>query len=355
MEKSLKDLWTEARDLINLSDSGEAAAGVERLELPPSPLQFLRDYVSPNKPVIISAAATRHWPAIAGHLWSDDAYLRSALRDHSVSVHLTPDGRADALVPSPSDNNLCFASACVQSMDFSSALDLVESTSDESSPIVAYLQQQDDCLRTEYSALTQDIDPHIDFATESFGFMPEAVNLWIGNARSETSFHKDHYENLYTVITGSKHFVLLPPTEMHRLYVKLYPVANYVMKDGKLELELEEGERMVPWCSVDPFPSSQEERDEQISSFPLYFDGPKPICCTVKPGEILYLPSMWYHYVRQSPDVNGRCIAVNYWYDMHFDIKYAYFNFLQSIHLPSLDAAPIKQSDDTNKNTDCKT
>ncbi|OIT02329.1 hypothetical protein A4A49_21434 [Nicotiana attenuata] len=40
---------------------------------------------------------------------------------------------------------------------------------------------------------------------------------------------------------------------------------------------------------------------------------------------------MWFHHVRQSPDSRGLTIAVNYWYDMRFDIKYAYFNFLQSL------------------------
>ncbi|CAN0880500.1 Lysine-specific demethylase JMJ32 [Linum grandiflorum] len=43
-------------------------------------------------------------------------------------------------------------------------------------------------------------------------------------------------------------------------------------------------------------------------------------------------PSMRFHHVRQSPNERGCTIAVNYWYDMQFDIKYAYFNFLQSIH-----------------------
>ncbi|XP_042487687.1 uncharacterized protein LOC122067912 [Macadamia integrifolia] len=46
-------------------------------------------------------------------------------------------------------------------------------------------------------------------------------------------------------------------------------------------------------------------------------------------------PSTWFHHVRQSPDDRGLTIAINYWYDMQFDIKYAYFNFLQSIHCPS--------------------
>ncbi|KAI8030175.1 Bifunctional peptidase and (3S)-lysyl hydroxylase JMJD7 [Camellia lanceoleosa] len=44
---------------------------------------------------------------------------------------------------------------------------------------------------------------------------------------------------------------------------------------------------------------------------------------------------MWFHHVRQSPDSRGRTIVVNYWYDMQFDVKYAYFNILQSIPHPS--------------------
>ncbi|CAK9158778.1 unnamed protein product [Ilex paraguariensis] len=47
------------------------------------------------------------------------------------------------------------------------------------------------------------------------------------------------------------------------------------------------------------------------------------------------MPSMWFHHVRQTPDGSGLTIALNYWYDMPFDIKYAYFNFLQSIHYSS--------------------
>ncbi|KAG8049829.1 hypothetical protein GUJ93_ZPchr0009g938 [Zizania palustris] len=90
----------------------------------------------------------------------------------------------------------------------------------------------------------------------------------------------------------------------------------------------------------------------QVSSFPLYFEGPKPIHCTVRAGEMLYLPSMWFHHVSQSPGPNGLTIAVNYWYDMQFDIKYAYFNFLRSIHISehsSRKTDPLEGDlDDTN-------
>lgn len=319
--EELETLWEEVREL-SLGTSTE----VERLHSPPSPVEFLRNYIAPNKPCIISNAI-EHWPALS--LWSSDDYLCQALGSAEVSVHLTPNGHADSLVPHPADSSsLCFASAHVERMSFPDAFRLI-SDSGESGNVVAYAQQQNDCFRSEYAVLGSDCDAHIDWASEALGCLPEAVNLWIGNNRSETSFHKDHYENLYAVVSGEKHFLLLPPTDVHRLYIRPYPVANYsYSKDtGEFNLELEDPVRHVPWCSVNPYPCCENE-EKTRNEFPLFFNGPKPFECTVKAGEMLYLPSMWFHYVKQSP----RTIAVNYWYDMQFDTKYAYFNFLQSIN-----------------------
>ncbi|CAL1373862.1 unnamed protein product [Linum trigynum] len=325
---AVESLWEEVREL-------SFGTSVERLDSPPSPLDFLRRFVSANKPCIISNAVS-HWPALS--LWPDHNYLTRSLSDSLVSLHLTPDGRADSLVPL-SSGSPCFASAHVERVPFPRALQFVldsSSKSEEAStrdPSVAYLQQQNDCFREEYSNLSGDCDPHIAWATEALGCPPEAVNLWIGNHLSETSFHKDHYENLYAVVSGEKHFLLLPPTDVYRMYIRDYPAAHYSydLEGGKFRLEMEEPARFVPWCSVNPYPSPETKKVE-VSKFPMYFNGPKPFHCTVRAGDILYLPSMWFHHVRQSPDERGCTIAVNYWYDMQFDIKYAYFNFLQSIH-----------------------
>lgn len=331
--KQIDSLWQEVRDL----SLGNATA-VRRLDSPPAPLEFLRDFVSLNKPCLISGAATAHWPAAA--LWRDRAHLTRALSSSSVTVHLTPNGRADSLIPidggsasssPPPPPALCFASAHAQRVPFAEALDMISRSSRESN-FVAYAQQQNDCFRSEYGPLARDCDGHVPWASEALGSLPEAVNLWIGNHFSETSFHKDHYENLYAVVTGEKHFLLLPPTDVHRMYIKDYPAAqySYIKETGEFKLEVEEPIKYVPWCSVDPYPSP-ENLESEMAKFPLYFNGPKPFECTVKAGEILYLPSMWFHYVKQTPDDTGLTIAVNYWYDMQFDMKYAYFNFLQSI------------------------
>lgn len=60
----------------------------------------------------------------------------------------------------------------------------------------SHLQQQNSNLTEEFAPLLADVEPQLGFAGEAFGAAPDAVNLWIGDARSETTFHKDHYENL---------------------------------------------------------------------------------------------------------------------------------------------------------------
>lgn len=57
----------------------------------------------------------------------------------------------------------------------------------------------------------------LPWADEALGKRPEATNLWIGTSASRTSMHRDHYENLFTVLRGTKIFTLYPPFEAHFL------------------------------------------------------------------------------------------------------------------------------------------
>ncbi|MCO5593793.1 hypothetical protein L7F22_047810 [Adiantum nelumboides] len=223
-----------------------------------------------------------------------------------------------------------FVIAHVERVPFPVALDMILHS--ETGSVVAYAQEQNGCFLSEYSALSADAETHLSWATEALGCLPEAVNLWIGNEKAVTSFHKDHYENLYAVIAGEKHFTLLPPTDVDRLYIRQYPSACYVKHDGKFAIQRKQPRSLVPWASVDPYPAAELEIEAK-TKFPKYFGGPMPFTCTLRAGEILYLPSLWFHHVRQSPDSEGRTIALNFWYDMQFDIKYAYYNFLETLIL----------------------
>lgn len=49
-----------------------------------------------------------------------------------------------------------------------------------------------------------------------------------------------------------------------------------------------------------------------------------PIECTVKAGEVLFLPALWYHRVTQTCPT----VAVNFWHDMRFDSRFVYWQFV---------------------------
>ncbi|XP_016067822.1 PREDICTED: cytosolic phospholipase A2 beta isoform X2 [Miniopterus natalensis] len=65
----------------------------------------------------------------------------------------------------------------------------------------------------------------------SGGKMPDAVNFWLGEAAAVTSLHKDHYENLYCVVSGEKHFLLHPPSDRPFIPYEMYTPATYQLTE----------------------------------------------------------------------------------------------------------------------------
>ena len=74
--------------------------------------------------------------------------------------------------------------------------------------------------------MKKDIDLSLKdfFSNKIFDNEPDATNLWIGDSRSVSSIHKDHYENIYCVLEGEKHFTLIPPL----CFPYLYEGNNYI-------------------------------------------------------------------------------------------------------------------------------
>ncbi|XP_061156812.1 bifunctional peptidase and (3S)-lysyl hydroxylase JMJD7 isoform X1 [Syngnathus typhle] len=299
---------------------------------PPEPLHFYRQWIAPNKPCIIRNAFS-HWPALSR--WTP-AYLREKVGSKVISVAVTPNGYADAI----KDNR--FVTPEERRMCFSSVLDIIQGKVKERG--VFYIQKQCSNLLEELPELTADMEAHIGWMSTAMGKSPDAVNFWLGEADAITSLHKDPYENIYCVISGQKDFILLPPTDRPFVPYGLYQPAVYRQKeDGDFEVvDQSDGEKVrsgagwlggsrnlsdtlarrcgqLPWIPVDPL-------DPDLERYPSYARA-QPLHCSVKAGEMLYLPSLWFHHVRQS---HG-CIAVNFWYDMDFDIKYNYFSLLDDI------------------------
>ncbi|KAG5938447.1 hypothetical protein E4U53_008009 [Claviceps sorghi] len=288
------------------------SASIEELDCEPSPLEFMR-YVSRNTPFVIrrgasSWKATRQWNA---------AYLKEALAGQRVNVAVTPHGNADAPTFSPEHNETVLSKPHEESQpfeDFLSYLIRQEKSADDGPETteVRYAQTQNDNFRDEYSHLLPDAQKDIPFARIALQKSPEAVNLWIGNSKSVTATHKDNFENIFVQIIGKKHFVLLPPICHPCMNEALLKPATYIRDDQGLSLRLDQGPDLVPFVTWDP--DAPLDRPTPWSRFA------RPMRVTLNPGDMLYLPAMWYHKVSQSssPEGEGFVVAINYWYDMEF-------------------------------------
>jgi len=301
VQEALCELSREARELY-------LGTSVPELHSAPTPLEFYRDWVSPNLPVVIRGGAS-HFPALSS--WTPQL-LRPRIGRAKVTVAVTPDGLADA----PKGDQFIMPEE--RTMNMEEFLDIIDNP--ETASGVFYIQKQNGNLTEEFVELMGDVDEEIGWASEAFNKKPDAVNFWMGDTRAVTSMHKDPYENVYCVIRGEKQITLQPPSDLPWIPYKDYSPAIYKeeTETGTWKTEPLEGPH-VPWIAIDPL-------DPDFETWPSYRNGTQ-LKVKLGAGDILYLPSFWFHHLTQSQG----CIAVNYWYDMQFDVKYNYFNLLQNL------------------------
>lgn len=345
---------------------------------PSSLAHFSWQFVQQNAPCIIRHAID-HWPAL--YLWKNNDYLVERIQENGnvgnaeITVTVTPNGRADAVVSVEElrehqhdwrvlleygdggdvrdwqcDEPL-FVTPYETRMTMRSFLDILKrqhlkrstadaqqveldadigdgATADSFDDSWAYyLQQQNDNFRQDpvFRPLLQDAELEFEWANLLFQNRPDACNIWIGNDQSVTSTHKDNYENLYAVVTGCKHFTLYPPSDYHYMHIHRYRYGRFclVEESKQWQLRVNDPAMWVPWVSVDP-------RALDLDRWPRYARA-NPIKVTVHAGEVLYLPSLWFHMVEQEPDENGKNISINMWYDMQFGPAHNYNKMLEKM------------------------
>lgn len=96
-------------------------------------------------------------------------------------------------------------------------------------------------------------------------------------------------------------------------------IASHCLECPLFRVVAEEPSQTVPWVSINP-------ECPDLVEYPA-FHRAKPLRVRVMAGDALYLPSLWFHHVSQS----HACIAVNYWYDMEFGLKYSYYQMVQAL------------------------
>ena len=112
--------------------------------------------------------------------------------------------------------------------------------------------------------------------------------VWIGNA-ARVAPHFDASENIACAVRGSRRFLLFPPDQVNNLYI------------GPLEVTM----AGPPASMVDPIAPD-------LDRYPRYRDAmEQALVADLKPGDAIYIPSLWWHYVRSFEPFN---ILVNYWW-----------------------------------------
>jgi hypothetical protein len=112
--------------------------------------------------------------------------------------------------------------------------------------------------------------------------------LWLGSGDHSAQIHADGEENLFFAIAGQKTFTVYPPQALPDLYV----------------CALEGGAYSAQSSTVNP-------QDPDLTRFPKFTNAQKIAReVTLKPGDMMYLPSRWWH----SVDSVGLNLGINYWW-----------------------------------------
>lgn len=109
-------------------------------------------------------------------------------------------------------------------------------------------------------------------------------SVWISGAGNVTPIHYDLSENILVQILGEKRVLLWDPTQYALLY--LNPIGTLHDRQSRIDVN-----------RPDP------------TSFPNFMNA-KALEYTLRPGEMLYIPAFWMHYVHTI----NFSVSVSYWW-----------------------------------------
>jgi ribosomal protein L16 Arg81 hydroxylase len=211
--------------------------------------QFLNEYYARNTPVILTDVCDK-WAA--RELWSPD-YLVDILGGTEVEV--MADRNADPNYEINADHHKFVMPfdeyvAKIEAADRSNDLYLVANNKLLAMPAARPLWD-DFGLDRRYLRVDEN-------HSQAF--------LWFGAAGTVTPLHFDTVNVLFNQIDGWKHFTIIPPLQMHRVY-----------------------NHLAVYSEVDP-------REPDLERYPRFTDI-EQVHVDIGPGESLFIPSGWWHHV----------------------------------------------------------
>ncbi|RUS81923.1 hypothetical protein EGW08_010309 [Elysia chlorotica] len=314
----------------------------ERISVP-SQNHFFHEYLSLSKPVIVTGAITK-W--IALKKWTK-SFLKEKYGKTRVHVKATPNGEYEGVqdkslwerykhphIPKQVEDQLPYPDLVVErpaSLDmlFSEFLDLIENISrGNTANMSAYL---------EYSSIA-DYFPELKSDIKELEFINmlelASLNIWLSDGNTLGKLHFDPFDNLLCQISGEKHVTLFEPHHNERLYEGHIQEAQFTFNESTGFFH-----RRHLLDSTSMVMSPVDLKKPDLERFPLFADT-RPMKCSIKEGEVLFMPAFWWHEVQSTPNISQhRNLAVNFWYkpfltkefpcpECKLDVNPQYYNLL---------------------------
>lgn len=238
---------------------------MDRIDQPTSE-QFCRDYLARGRPVVITGMASQ-WAAAS---WTPEYFKRSF-----AGVETTCEvWDGDESVNDPLD---FIAKQTRLSETVQSFVEKMEASTSDSRRFYCAEWRVFEAIPQLRSAIGA-LDPYMGFSAA----MPSAVTerlrleplLWMGPAGVISTLHFDRAHNFFLQIYGRKKWIMVDPAHSRDVY---YPCADF------------------PLARLHMSPVDVEHPD--FERFPRYRSA-NPIELVIEPGEILFIPAGWWHYVR---------------------------------------------------------
>lgn len=235
--------------------------------------EFLRDYYTTNRPVVIRGMLD-HWQAL--RLWTPE-YLRQKYGDRVVEVQAGRNRNPRYEIESTHHRRQMFLRDYVDLITSVEATNDVYITANNSSHNATMLRE----LWNDFDQIPE----YLDSNSARKGF------FWFGPAGTITPLHHDLTNNFMAQVYGRKLVKLIPSCDLPYVYNDVHCYSQVDL--GKID--------------ENRFPDMRQVR---------------VIDCVISPGDLLFLPVGWWHYVK-GLDISITLTFTNFLFDNDFHVDYS--------------------------------
>ncbi|KAJ0179745.1 hypothetical protein K1T71_004336 [Dendrolimus kikuchii] len=227
----------------------------------PSMEYFYKNFILKELPVVLDKCIN-HWPALKK--WQDPNYLLEIAGMRTISIEI--------------GNKYTDADWTQKLMTLK---EFITEHIYKSNTSTGYLAQYQ--LFDQVPELRNDVTEP-EYCCFSDSDDPTDIMAWFGPKGTVSPLHHDPKKNLLAQVIGEKQIFLYAPTDSEYLYPHEHELMNNTAR-------------------VDP-------REPDLTLYPKYASA-KAYYCLLKPGQLLFIPPKWWHFV-ESLSVS---FSVSFWWE----------------------------------------